>query len=167
MDFQVEDVDCLPQRSSYFIKSTPKLSSKQLKRKMLLLPLFGLFPEDIIGNLTKLQVLDLSVHRTTGFSSDFWVLSSSLVRLNFVRNLINGSFQITLGTLCSCKALIFQANDSPVRFLIPVPVGLLPSLKVRNPSGSGSKGRMLDRILECKSLISNNLNAENLRILDL
>ncbi|XP_058114073.1 probable LRR receptor-like serine/threonine-protein kinase At2g24230 [Magnolia sinica] len=129
--------------------------------------LSGLIPENTIGKLSKLQFLDLSSNRITGFSSDFWGLGNTLKSLNLSSNQINGSLPNTIGNfglleylnlsqnmfggsipseLLNCKALV-SVDLSSNQLNGSVPNGFGPAfenLTILNLAGNAISGRILD-----------------------
>ncbi|ONK70442.1 uncharacterized protein A4U43_C05F33770 [Asparagus officinalis] len=116
------------------------------------LNLSGPIPDNTIGKLTKLRVLDLSNNVITALSSDFWGLGGSLVALNLSRNGINGSLSNNIGNFGALES--FDLSHNLFSGEIPVAVGSLSSLKLLNFSGNGFEGEIPGGIVGCKSLVS-------------
>lgn len=114
--------------------------------------LSGPIPDNTIGKLTKLRVLDLGNNAITALSDDFWGLGSSLVTLNFSWNAIDGSLSNNIGNFGVLESLDLSHN----RFSgeIPVDIGSLSSLKFLYFSDNAFERRIPDGITGCRSLVS-------------
>ncbi|KAF6174872.1 hypothetical protein GIB67_026360 [Kingdonia uniflora] len=116
------------------------------------LDLSGLIPESTIGKLNKLQSLDLSNNKITGFSSDFWSLGRSFKTLNLSYNQIFGSLPSNIGNFGGWESLDLSFNS--FSGVIPASFSSLSGLQVLKLDGNGFGGSIPVRILKCQNLVS-------------
>ncbi|KAJ0984883.1 hypothetical protein J5N97_003239 [Dioscorea zingiberensis] len=124
------------------------------------LGLSGSMPENTIGKLSELQILDLSSNGITSLSSDFWDLGSSLRKLNFSSNRINGSLPNNIVNFGMLESLDLSFNGFSGE--LPTALGGLSSLRVLNLSGNRFQGSFPEDLLACKSLVAINLSLNRL-----
>lgn len=122
--------------------------------------LSGSMPENTIGKLTKLQILDLSNNGITSLSSDFWGIGSSLIKLNFSSNRINGSLPNNIANFGMLESLDLSYNAFSGE--LPTSLGSLSSLQIVNLSGNIFHGSFPAEFLGCKSLVTINLSLNSI-----
>ncbi|KAK9141553.1 hypothetical protein Syun_010953 [Stephania yunnanensis] len=116
------------------------------------LGLFGPIPESSIGKLAKLEYLDLSSNRITGFSSDFWSLGSTLKTLNLSYNKISGLLPSNIGNFGIVESLDLSYNEFSGE--IPASLSSLSSIRVLNLGRNRFNGSIPSGILDCQDLVS-------------
>ncbi|KAI9117651.1 hypothetical protein K1719_011817 [Acacia pycnantha] len=121
--------------------------------------LSGPIPDNTIGKLNKLQILDLSNNTITALPSDFWSLGSLKV-LNLSSNQISGSLASNFGNFGLLEAFDLSSN----RFSgeIPETISSLVSLKILKLDKNKFEHNIPSGILQCQSLVSIDLSLNQL-----
>ncbi|KAL4589900.1 hypothetical protein LXL04_002812 [Taraxacum kok-saghyz] len=115
------------------------------------LGLTGPIPDNTIGKLKKLQILDLNSNHITDFSSDFWSLSS-LTMLNLSNNKFSVNLPSNIDNFVSLEKLDLSSNNFSGR--LPDSFDSLPSLQVLNLNRNQFDSIVPLGIISCHSLIS-------------
>ncbi|CAH2040984.1 unnamed protein product [Thlaspi arvense] len=123
------------------------------------LGLSGFIPDTSIGKLKKLESLDLSNNKITGFPSDFWSLGS-LKFLNLSNNLISGALPNNIGNFGLLETLDLSMNNFSGE--IPDTISSLLSLQVLKLDGNHFESSIPLGILNCRSLVSIDLSSNQL-----
>ncbi|CAH9080165.1 unnamed protein product [Cuscuta epithymum] len=123
------------------------------------LGLSGLVPENTIGKLTMLEMLDLSNNRLTGLPSDIWSLSS-LKTLNLSSNRISGLLSNNIGNFANLERLDLSGNNFSGG--LPEAMISLTSLKFINLSRNGFDSKIPSGIRNFHSLVSLDLSGNKL-----
>ncbi|KAF6170235.1 hypothetical protein GIB67_020493, partial [Kingdonia uniflora] len=113
--------------------------------------LSGLIPESTIGKLSKLQSLDLSNNKITGFLSNFWSLGRSFKTLNLSYNHIFGSLPSNIGNFGGWESLDLSFNS--FSGVILASFSSLSGLQVLKLDGNGFGGSIPVGILKWQNLV--------------
>ncbi|XP_042508860.1 probable LRR receptor-like serine/threonine-protein kinase At2g24230 isoform X2 [Macadamia integrifolia] len=116
------------------------------------LGLSGVIPDTTIGKLSKLESLDLSSNKITGFPSDFWGSGSSLTSLNLSNNQIYGSLPSNIGNFGVLQILDLSLNNFSGE--VPASISSLSSLQVLKLDRNEFTGSIPLGVLSCQSLVS-------------
>ncbi|KAJ1268055.1 hypothetical protein BS78_07G106600 [Paspalum vaginatum] len=130
--------------------------------------LSGAIPEDTVGKLARLQVLDLSSNRLTGLPNDLWELGASLRALNLSGNAIRGALPNNVGNFARLQAL--DVSHNAFNGALPQALGSITGLQVLNASHNQFQGQVPSAVVfGCGNLVAMDLssNALNGDLLDL
>lgn len=123
--------------------------------------LAGAIPEDTIGKLARLQVLDLSGNRLTALPNDLWELGASLGALNLSGNAIRGALPNNIGDFARLKVLDISHNA--FTGALPQALGSIVGLQVLNASHNQFQGQVPNAIVfGCVSVVAMDLSGNAL-----
>ncbi|XP_028793937.1 probable LRR receptor-like serine/threonine-protein kinase At2g24230 [Neltuma alba] len=121
--------------------------------------LSGPIPDDTIGKLSKLQILDLSSNKITALPSDFWSLGSLKI-LNLSSNKISGSLASNFGNFGLLETFDLSSNHFSGE--IPEAISSLVSLRILKLDKNKFEQSIPSGILQCRSLVSIDLSLNQL-----
>ncbi|XP_062196238.1 probable LRR receptor-like serine/threonine-protein kinase At2g24230 [Phragmites australis] len=123
--------------------------------------LSGAIPEDSVGKLGRLQLLDLSSNRLTALPNDLWELSASLLALNLSGNAISGALPNNVGNFARLQAL--DVSHNAFTGALPQALGSLAGLQVLNASHNQFQGQVPGAVVTgCRSLVAMDLSGNAL-----
>ncbi|WVZ94002.1 hypothetical protein U9M48_039946 [Paspalum notatum var. saurae] len=123
--------------------------------------LSGAIPEDTVGKLASLQVLDLSGNRLTGLPNDLWELGASLRALNLSGNAIRGELPNNVGNFARLQALDVSHNS--FNGALPQALGSIAGLQVLNASHNQFQGQVPSAVVfGCGNLVAMDLSGNAL-----
>ncbi|PUZ50940.1 hypothetical protein GQ55_6G117000 [Panicum hallii var. hallii] len=125
------------------------------------LGLAGAIPEDTVGKLARLQVLDLSGNRLTALPNDLWELGASLRALNLSGNAIRGALPNNVGNFARLQALDISHNAFTGS--LPQALGSIADLQVLNASHNQFQGQVPSAVVfGCGNLVAMDLSGNAL-----
>ncbi|CAO2201289.1 unnamed protein product [Urochloa humidicola] len=123
--------------------------------------LAGAIPEDTVGKLAHLQVLDLSGNRLTALPNDLWELGASLRALNLSGNAIAGALPNNVGNFARLQAL--DVSHNAFVGALPQALGSIASLQVLNASHNRFQGQVPSAVvIGCGNLVAMDLSGNAL-----
>ncbi|CAO2206385.1 unnamed protein product [Urochloa humidicola] len=123
--------------------------------------LAGAIPEDTVGKLARLQVLDLSGNRLTALPNDLWELGASLRALNLSGNAIAGALPNNVGNFARLQAL--DVSHNAFAGALPQALGSIASLQVLNASHNRFQGQVPSAVIfGCGNLVAVDLSGNAL-----
>ncbi|CAM0882307.1 unnamed protein product [Alopecurus aequalis] len=123
--------------------------------------LSGPIPDNTVGKLSRLQLLDLSANSLTALPNDLWELGASLQRLNLSRNAISGALPNNVGNFARLQVL--DVSHNAFSGALPPELGSIAGLQVLNASHNQFQGQLPARVvLGCGSLVSMDLSGNAL-----
>ncbi|KAG2608032.1 hypothetical protein PVAP13_4NG290700 [Panicum virgatum] len=123
--------------------------------------LAGAIPEDTVGKLARLQVLDLSGNRLTALPNDLWELGASLRALNLSGNAIRGALPNNVGNFARLQAL--DVSHNAFTGSLPQALGSIASLQVLNASHNQFQGQVPSAVVfGCGNLVAMDLSGNAL-----
>lgn len=123
--------------------------------------LSGPIPEDTVGKLSRLQLLDLSGNRLTALPNDFWELGAALRGLNLSGNAIGGALSNNVGNLGRLQVL--DVSHNAFSGALPQALGSISGLQVLNGSHNQFQGQLPGQVVfGCVSLVSMDLSGNAL-----
>ncbi|CAO2175845.1 unnamed protein product [Urochloa humidicola] len=123
--------------------------------------LAGAIPEDTVGKLAHLRVLDLSGNRLTALPNDLWELGASLRALNLSGNAIAGALPNNVGNFARLEALDISHNA--FAGALPQALGSIAGLQVLNASHNGFQGQVPSAVIfGCGNLVAMDLSGNAL-----
>ncbi|CAL4997940.1 unnamed protein product [Urochloa decumbens] len=123
--------------------------------------LAGAIPEDTVGKLARLQVLDLSGNRLTALPNDLWELGASLRALNLSGNAIAGALPNNVGNFARLQAL--DVSHNAFAGALPQALGSVASLQVLNASHNRFQGQVPSAVVfGCGNLVAMDLSGNAL-----
>ncbi|XP_062190905.1 LOW QUALITY PROTEIN: probable LRR receptor-like serine/threonine-protein kinase At2g24230 [Phragmites australis] len=123
--------------------------------------LSGAIPEDTVGKLARLQLLDLSGNRLTALPNDLWELGASLRALNLSGNAIRGALPNNVGNFARLQSL--DVSHNAFTGALPPALGSLVGLQVLNASHNQFQGQLPGAVvLWCGSLVAMDLSGNAL-----
>lgn len=123
--------------------------------------LSGAIPEDSVGKLGRLQLLDLSSNRLTALPNDLWELGASLLALNLSGNAISGALPNNVGNFARLQAL--DVSHNAFTGALPQALGSLAGLQVLNASHNQFQGQVPGAVVTgCRSLVAMDLSGNAL-----
>ncbi|OQU80339.1 hypothetical protein SORBI_3007G113300 [Sorghum bicolor] len=123
--------------------------------------LAGAIPEDTVGKLGRLQVLDLSGNRLTALPNDLWELGASLSALNLSGNAIRGALPNNVGNFARLKVL--DVSHNAFTGALPQALGSITGLQVLNASHNQFQGQVPNAIVfGCVNVVAMDLSGNAL-----
>jgi len=123
--------------------------------------LAGAIPEDTVGKLARLQVLDLSGNRLTALPNDLWELGASLRALNLSGNAIRGALPNNVGNFARLQA--FDISHNAFTGSLPQALGSIAGLQVLNTSHNQFQGQVPSAVIfGCGNLVAMDLSGNAL-----
>lgn len=123
--------------------------------------LAGAIPEDTVGKLARLQVLDLSGNRLTALPNDLWELGASLSALNLSGNAIRGALPNNVGNFARLKVL--DVSHNAFTGALPQALGSIAALQVLNASHNQFQGQVPNAIVfGCVNVVTMDLSGNAL-----
>ncbi|XP_066325591.1 probable LRR receptor-like serine/threonine-protein kinase At2g24230 [Miscanthus floridulus] len=123
--------------------------------------LAGAIPEDTVGKLERLQVLDLSRNRLTALPNDLWELGASLSALNLSGNAIRGALPNNVGNFARLKVL--DVSHNAFTGALPQALGSITGLQVLNASHNQFQGQVPNAIVfGCVNVVAMDLSGNAL-----
>ncbi|CAD6247256.1 unnamed protein product [Miscanthus lutarioriparius] len=123
--------------------------------------LAGAIPEDTVGKLARLQVLDVSRNRLTALPNDLWELGASLSALNLSGNAIRGALPNNVGNFARLKVL--DVSHNAFTGALPQALGSITGLQVLNASHNQFQGQVPNAIVfGCVNVVAMDLSGNAL-----
>lgn len=121
--------------------------------------LTGAIPDNTVGKLSKLQSLDLSNNKITGFPTDFWSLGL-LKKLNLSSNQISGPLGDSISNFGQLESVDISINNFSGK--IPESISSLIGLRVLKLDHNRFEESIPSGIINCQSLGSMDLSYNHL-----
>lgn len=123
--------------------------------------LAGAIPEDTVGKLARLQVLDLSGNHLTALPNDLWELGASLSALNLSGNAIRGALPNNVVNFARLKVL--DVSHNAFTGALPQALGSIAGLQVLNASHNQFQGQVPNAIVfGCVNVVAMDLSGNAL-----